>query len=458
VTPPADSTVQDLNETVRCFGGVLRSVLRQEPAPPSQDSVEQAVRRAKQEWELTVDALPHVVCLLDSAGRVLRANRAIERWSLGTVEDARGKHFHDLLHPDCVDPECPVLTGVGLSRKRMQSERRRAYEFQLSDRALQRTVRVRVGRMLGSSEQLQAVSATCAVLVVQDVTALELAKTRLAKLNAELESRVEERTRELADANRELQNEISRCTIAEEQLRQRSAELSQLSASLMNTQEQERKRISRELHDSIGQSLTALKFGLERAVELDRQGSRQAVIEQLQKSIGSVQATMDDVRTVALDLRPSVLDDLGAASAVAWFCRNFSASYPGIKVVISNVTARDNEVPARLATAIFRSLQELLNNVARHSQATRVSVALRREPRRVVLEVGDNGIGLQGPLPEPSARGGHGTRNLRERAEMTGGTFELRSGSPRGVVASISWMLLPGEDSGSDEPAVGEEK
>ena len=290
------------------------------------------------------------------------------------------------------------------------------------------------------------------MLIVQDVTAFETAKARLEDMNHRLESLVAQRTQELSDANRELQNEITRCRIVEDQLRERTAELSQLSANLINTQEQERKRISRELHDSIGQSLTALKYRLERSIELQRKGDRSAVGEELDRAVRACQDTMDEVRTVALDLRPSVLDNLGAASAVAWFCRSFAASYPDIQMAVSNVTARDDEVPGRLETTIFRSLQELLNNVARHAKATRVTVTLRREPEEVVLEVSDNGVGLQGPLPGAAGpRGGHGTRNLKERAEMTGGRFELHPGVPNGVVASIRWKLLPGELQGSGD-------
>ena len=139
-------------------------------------------------------------------------------------------------------------------------------------------------------------------------------------MNSELELRVEERTRELAEANRELQDEIARRAATEEQLRDKSSELAALSAGLMNAQEQERKRISRELHDSVGQSLNALKYGLERAAELERQGQHAGTRDALQKSIATAQETMNEVRGIALDLRPSVLDNLGAASAVAWFC------------------------------------------------------------------------------------------------------------------------------------------
>jgi signal transduction histidine kinase len=441
---PADTPVSGAQEDLRVFGGTLRSMMRRGVVEVPTLETHDTVGRAKLEWEMTADALPQVICLLDAAGRVLRANRAVERWSLGRVEDAPGQHFHHLLHQNCSAADCHLLNGVTEAFRRMQSETRRAYEFQFQDRQLARVIKVRLGRMMGPNTSQQASAAACAVLVVQDVTEIELARRRLAALNLELETRVEDRTRELAEANRGLEDEVTRRAAIEVQLREKSGELSALSAGLMNAQEQERKRISRELHDSIGQSLGALKYGLERAAELERQGCTTGTIGALQKSIATVKETMDDVRNIALGLRPTVLDDLGAASAVKWFCRTFAASYPDLEVVV-DVTAPDDEVPVRLTTTIFRSLQELLNNVTRHARARVVSVGLHLAGGQLILEVKDDGVGLKEPLPAPSGHQGQGTRNLRERAELSGGRFDLKSGSPKGAVALMRWELLAGE-------------
>jgi signal transduction histidine kinase len=441
---PADAAIEDAHENLRIFGRILRSVLRPTRDEGQPEDVDEAIRRAKDEWELTADALPHIVCLLDAAGRVLRANRAVERWSLGSIEGTPGKNFHDLLHPGCDEKSCQLRNGVSNAFDRMQRERRRAYEFKITDRQLARVIKVRLGRMLEPNSPERESAAVCAVLVIQDVTEFEVAQHQLASMNSELELRVKERTRDLAESNLELQNEIARRAATEEQLRLKSSELAALSRELMNAQEHERKRISRELHDSVGQSLNALKYGLERIAELERQGNRSGTLAALQKAIVMAQETMNEIRSIALDLRPSVLDNLGAASAVVWFCRAFASSYPDLEVVL-DISARDEQVPARLATTIFRSLQELLNNVSRHAKAQRVDVSLRLDAGQVVLEVKDDGVGLRDPVPAPGARHGHGMQNLRERAELTGGAFELGSGSPKGAVARICWQLQPGE-------------
>ncbi|MFZ2506944.1 MAG: histidine kinase [Steroidobacteraceae bacterium] len=456
---PADAAVAAVQENLRVFARILCSMLRLAASEDTAEGISDSIKRAKDEWELTADTLPHIVCLLDAAGRVLRANRTVERWSLGRVEQAPGRNFHDLLHPDCSEPNCRLQNGVATAYQRMQSEKRRAYEFQLTDRQLGRVIKIRLGRMLAPHTVEPASTAVCAVLVVQDVTEMATAQQKLATMNSELEIRVEERTRDLAGSNRELENEVARRASVEEELRAKSSELAALSAGLMNAQEQERKRISRELHDSVGQSLNALKYGLERAAELERQGRRTGTLDSLNKSIATIQETMNEIRNIALDLRPSVLDDLGAASAVTWFCRAFASSYPDLEVV-PNISARDEQVPARLATTIFRSLQELLNNVSRHAKAKEVEVSLKLDAGQVILEVKDDGVGLKGPAAAPGARQGHGMRNLRERADLTGGTFELKSGKPKGALARICWSLSAGEGQrvpGADQ-TVGEGK
>jgi signal transduction histidine kinase len=444
---PSAAVDDDTLENLRVFASILRSVLRELPSAGRDGNVDEAIRRAKDEWELTADALPHIVCLLDATGRVLRCNRAIERWSLGDIAGVLGKNYHDFLHPHC-GGDCALAKGVAQAFERMRNERRRAYEFQVADRALARVVKLRLGRMPGCDGTARESATACAVLVVQDVTDFETAKQRLATMTQELELRVAERTRELADANRELQAEIARRNASEESLREKSSELAALSAGLMQAQEQERTRISRELHDSVGQSLNALKYGLERAAELERQGQHSGARDALEKSIATTQETMNEVRGIAHDLRPSVLDNLGAASAVAWFSRAFASSYPDL-LVVPEIAVRDDEVPARLATTIFRSLQELLNNVARHARARRVDVGLRLEGTRIVLEVRDDGVGPQGSAHEARVGEGQGMRNLRERAQLTGGTFELAAGSPQGAVAQVSWVLSPDEAAAS---------
>lgn len=400
----------------------------------SESELRQTIARAKLEWEYTVDALDHLVCLVDGRQRVVRVNRVLERWSLGSVTDAIGKDIHVLLHGECRDVTCPLAMQIRDSWQRLQTGE--ASEFELRDATLERALHVSFRPTI-----VRAPDETRAVLVVSDVTLLQLAQEALHTLNAGLESRVRARTRDLADANRDLKNEVVRRESAEMALRASSNELALLSEQLMNAQENERKRIARELHDTVGQALSAIKYGLERAEVLVRQGRFDDSRPALERAVAGVQSTIDEIRSIAMNLRPSLLDDLGAVSAVTWFCREFIESYPFIELA-ARINLDDSDIPRRLSTAVFRSVQELLNNVARHAKAQQVRVTLEGQGNLLVLEVSDDGIGFDPGDAVVPLRHGHGIRNVRERAEMTGGRFTVApppSGS--GTLARIEWVL-----------------
>ena len=416
---------------------------------PDEAKTRQAIARAKLEWECTVDALDHLVCLLDANHRVVRVNRVVERWSLGLVGASLGKDVHSLLHGECSSERCDLA-------RRLEAEWRRLLagegsEFELRDVTLGRALHISLRPMARKVSGERMPDDALAVLVVSDISALQLAQEALRTLNVGLESRVRERTRDLADSNRDLKNEVIRREAAENALRRSSSELALLSEQLMNAQELERKRIARELHDSVGQALSAIKYGLERAEVLAHQGRLEDPQPVLNRAVTAVQATIEEIRSIAMNLRPSLLDDLGAASAVAWFCREFFESYPGI-LLTTRIELEDVDIPQRLGTAVFRSVQELLNNVAQHAHAHHSCVAMRREDLLLVLEVHDDGIGFDASDTVVSLRHGHGIRNLRERADMTGGRLTLSAPQAGpGTLARIEWVL--GEDEIKGESA-----
>jgi signal transduction histidine kinase len=415
--------------------------------PPDMLSDTQRVRvsiaRAKTEWETTVDALPDLICLLDSAGRVMRVNRVVERWNLGSITSVLGRDLHGMLHENCVPESCALQAALVAADSDVRAGEVR--EFELRDAILERALRVTLRPMNTVDAEAALNSDCCAVAIVADVTALHLAREALHSINVELEMRVRMRTDELADANRDLQNEIMRREAAEQALRRSRNELAILSRQQIAAQENERKRIARELHDSVGQQLSAIKYSLERIEPALQSRVPESQLQVLRRAVTGLQDVLEELRGIAMNLRPPVLDDLGAASAVSWFCREFAQSYPALQLQES-VSVSDADVPERLGIAVFRSVQELLNNVAKHAQAHRVMVSLSRRLDRLVLEVNDDGIGL-GTSAQPAAlRSGRGLPNLRERAEMTGGQFTLASGeSGTGSHARIEWRLAAAE-------------
>src|SRR6516165_1276195 len=398
--------------------------------------------RAKFEWETTVDVLSDLICLLDSAGRVTRVNRVVERWNLGSITGVLGRDLHGLLHDECSAESCSLQAALGTAESDARSGEVR--EFEIRDALLGRALHVTL-RPMSSAGETTAGNDCYAVAIIADVTALHLAREALHAVNAELETRVRVRTDELADANRDLQNEIMRREAAEQALRRSRNDLETLSRQQIAAQEIERKRIARELHDSVGQQVSAIKYSLER-IELPQHArTSESQLQVLRRAITGLQDVLEELRGIAMNLRPAVLDDLGAASAVSWFCREFAESYPTLQLHEA-VSVRDADVPERLGTTVFRSVQELLNNVAKHAQAHQVMVSLSRRVDRLVLEVDDDGVGLGMPNFGTALHSGRGIHNLRERAEMTGGQLTLSSGtSGTGSHARIEWRLAAAE-------------
>jgi two-component system, NarL family, sensor kinase len=153
-----------------------------------------------------------------------------------------------------------------------------------------------------------------------------------------------------------------------------------------------------------------------------------------------IHETADSIRAISMNLRPQMLDSLGAASAASWFCRGFAEVYPTLQVR-AEITTQNDEIPMKISTHVFRCVQELLNNVAKHAQANTVWVHLKREDGVLSLEVRDDGIGMANEVGDPARLHGAGLRNLRERAEMTAGEFTIASSADGGTTAQIVWRL-----------------
>ena len=397
-----------------------------------------AIEKAKHEWEFTVDALTAMVCLLDPDGMVLRANRVVEHWGLGSVGGVVGRSAHAVLHPGCSDAGCEVATGLKNAWPQLRNGLPQEFEVYSpdSDRTLQYMLRpMRTGD--DSSAQLRDARN---VMVVTDVSALRRAQRALENVNLDLESRVQLRTRELRDSNRELRKEVERREHAELELRSSRNNLALLSEQLIQAQEVERRRIALELHDSVGQSLSAIKYTLERAIIMIQRGNLGSPESVLTLAVQRIHETADGIRARSMNLRPQMLDTLGAASATSWFCRGFAEIYPTL-TVRAEITAQNSEIPKRISTHLYRCVQELLNNVAKHADASTVWVTIKREGPRLSLEVRDDGSGIESLADDHSQLHGSGIRNLRERADMTGGQFTLGSSPSGGTSAQIIWLL-----------------
>jgi signal transduction histidine kinase len=217
--------------------------------------------------------------------------------------------------------------------------------------------------------------------------------------------------------------------------------LRELSARILTAQEEERKRIAHELHDSIGASLSAIKYRIENAHIGMLAGA--ASPESLSSVISLVQQTIDEARRLMSDLHPPMLDDLGILPTVNWLARQFQDVYTHISIEKA-ITIEEDEVPEGLKIVIFRILQEALHNIAKYSKADLVRLVLTHEDGVITLTVQDNGTGfdVDAVRSKFNPKRGFGLSTMRERAEFSGGRFAIKSSPGRGTTVRAVWSTL----------------
>lgn len=226
------------------------------------------------------------------------------------------------------------------------------------------------------------------------------------------------------------------------ELEESEGRLKYLSSRLLSIQEEERKRIAMELHDSIGQSLAAMKFGIEHALGTTDRTDSDSVYQILERTIPHIQKTIEEVRAIYTGLRPSMLDDLGILATIRWFCREFRNTYPKFHVDLE-IELEEDVIPENLKIVVFRIMQEALNNIAKHSQAETASVLLVDHGDFFRLSVRDNGKGfdLETAADREIDTKGMGLASMRERTELSGGSFSISSASGRGTCIEAEWDL-----------------
>jgi PAS domain S-box-containing protein len=228
---------------------------------------------------------------------------------------------------------------------------------------------------------------------------------------------------------------------AEDELRKSERNLKILSSQLLNAEETIRKRIALELHDSIGQYLSTIKFNAESSLNLLTTDSRDEGMKSLQDGIPLIQQAIEEVRKISMDLRPSSLDDLGVLATVSWFCREFKKVYAGIDIE-KEIGAEEADIPDPLKIVIYRVLQEALNNAAKHSRARWIRIRLCRVCGGLELSVRDNGRGfdVEEALVKDGLTRGLGLASMRERVELSEGVFSIESGPGRGTEIRANWQ------------------
>lgn len=229
---------------------------------------------------------------------------------------------------------------------------------------------------------------------------------------------------------------------AEIALRSSENRMKELSAQLLKAQETERKRIAQQMHDSIGQSLGAIKFSIEETLETLRDAVPPNRLRPLEAAVPLIRETVSEVRRIQRNLRPAMLDDLGILATLAWFCREFQAVYSKIAVELK-IEIKEQDVAEPLKIVMFRLVQEAFNNVAKHSHASRLCLSLQRSPHHALrLSIEDNGRGfhVEQHFGTPG-RSGLGLSSMRERTTLSGGALTIASEPESGTRITAVWPL-----------------
>jgi PAS domain S-box-containing protein len=244
--------------------------------------------------------------------------------------------------------------------------------------------------------------------------------------------------------------DITKRKQAEGKLRESRQRLRELSHRLVEAQETERRNIARELHDEIGQALTVMQMNLQAMLQSP---GADALTPRLNESLKVVERVLEQVQDISLDLRPSILDDLGLEPALRWYTDR-QAALARLKVEFHTDQLEQRLDPV-IETECFRVAQEALTNVVRHAQATTVTVELRKEDGQLHLRVRDDGIGFEVvAVREKAVRGASlGLLSMEERAALAGGGLEFKSAPGQGTEVQawfpLKWQTPP---SGSETP------
>ncbi|MCL5984932.1 MAG: histidine kinase [Actinobacteria bacterium] len=241
----------------------------------------------------------------------------------------------------------------------------------------------------------------------------------LRRSKEDLEVRVQERTKELAETNKELQDIIKKHELSQEELKSLNQQLNALHAHMEQVREEVRKKIALDIHDKLGQALTGLKLDLawimKHVPKIDEQLKYRM---ELMSSL--IDDTIDLTRKISSEIRPAVLD-IGLVTAIQWQANEFQER----SGITCNITSNIDEVnmDKDRSTSVFRIFQEILTNIARHADASVVDIKIYKNDFNLLLEVKDNGKGIKkSEILNPDSLGIFG---MRQRASLLGGTFDI---------------------------------
>ena len=218
-------------------------------------------------------------------------------------------------------------------------------------------------------------------------------------------------------------------------------EAGRIAYRLMHRQEAERLQVARELHDEVAPVVVMVKYMVEEALARLGSGADPRCVETLQDATARLRDVVSELRRIATDLRPKLLDDLGLLATLQWYCRSVEEAAPGVQVA-GQFQVSEADVPQRLKLDIFRIVQEALRNAIEHSQAHRIDVSLYLAMDELCVTIEDDGRGFDtraAAAPDEASMAGLGLQAMRRRVEGTGGRLALEAAPGRGTRICAAW-------------------
>ena len=374
---------------------------------------ELATREREEQFRLLVAAVQdYAIFMLDPSGNVSSWNAGAERIKQYRAEEIVGKHFSQFYPEEDIrngKPDWELTVAQKEGRLEDEGWRIRKDGSRFWANVIITAVKDSSGKLVGFAK------------VTRDVT---------AKMQAQ----------------QALQKEVAERREAQKQLHLSEKSLRELSLHLLATQDEERRRIGRDLHDSLGQYLAVLKMKLDSIASV--LGKTEPIVEDVSQCIRLTEDSIKEVRTVSYLLYPPMLEEMGLKSAIPWYLDGFSAR-SGIKTTFA-VEADFARLPRDRELALFRVLQESLTNVHRHSGSKTATVRLLARDGMGILEIEDTGKGVSRQLLEQAGEDymgapGVGIRGMNERMRQLGGTLELisnESGTTVRAKMPVTWLPL----------------
>ncbi len=378
---------------------------------------EEELRESEARYRSYIEVTDQLGWTTNTNGEVVEDIPSWRRFTGQSEEEIKGWGWSMALHPDDLQHTAWVWRNAVATRSNYETE----YRLRRYDGSYRHFLARGVPVFKDDGEIREWVG-TCIDITERKRTeeVLKQHTEELQQLAETLEQRVCERTKELEKVNEELR---------------------WLSSKLLSAQEEERKRVAGEIHDTLGSCLNAIKFKVESTLQRMR-GTPNAATESLNTVIPMIHEGIEECRRIQMDLRPAMLDDLGLLPTLSWFFRKFQAIYSQIKIA-QEIEMEDRDIPPSLKIVIFRVTQEAMNNTAKYSKADLARFSLRKQDSRMELVIQDNGQGFSPEKVTGSERGrrGLGLTNMRERVELSGGSFDIESFEGRGTTIRASWPL-----------------